>query len=290
MELSEYRFRFNQKRRALIRDELIRLIDANDSEIREIHNQVKNNEPNEKVAESNWASLRKNVDEIDALLGSSVQRPVRWQDLMRHLHFGMIGDFHDIEAHDWPAVKAGIRSGLYGANEPLPVEVEDLSEIVEARPRGSVTTELNWSRLSAEAFERLIFALIGNEAGYENPEWLMHTNAPDRGRDLSVTRIAVDRLSGTQRHRVIIQCRHRLQSSVSVADVATLKENMKAWGEPRVDLLVIATSGRFSADAVLAIERQNSSSDALRIEMWPESHLERLLASRPALIAEFGLR
>jgi hypothetical protein len=75
-----------------------------------------------------------------------------------------------------------------------------------------------------------------------------------------------------------------------VADIATLKENMKAWGEPRVDVLVIATTGRFTADAVAAIEKHNVSDSALWIEMWPESHLERLLASRPALIAEFGLR
>ena len=51
-----------------------------------------------------------------------------------------------------------------------------------------------------------------------------------------------------------------------------------------------ATSGRFTADAVALIEKQNQSDSALRIEMWAESHLERLLASRPALIAEFSLR
>ena len=41
---------------------------------------------------------------------------------------------------------------------------------------------------------------------------------------------------------------------------------------------------------VAVIEKQNQSDSALRIEMWPESHLERLLASRPAIIAEFSLR
>lgn len=37
-------------------------------------------------------------------------------------------------------------------------------------------------------------------------------------------------------------------------------------------------------------ERHNQSDTGLRFEMWPESHLERLLAMRPDLIDEFGLR
>jgi hypothetical protein len=55
-------------------------------------------------------------------------------------------------------------------------------------------------------------------------------------------------------------------------------------------VLVIATSGRFTSDAVAYIEKHNGSDRAPRIEMWPESHLERLLALRPSLIADFGLR
>ncbi len=39
-------------------------------------------------------------------------------------------------------------------------------------------------------------------------------------------------------------------------------------------------------------EKQGTPADrtAPRIEMWPESHLERILAARPALIAEYRLR
>ena len=65
---------------------------------------------------------------------------------------------------------------------------------------------------------------------------------------------------------------------------------MTLWEPPRVDVLVIATSGRFTTDAVAGIERHRQSDHALRIEMWAESPLEMLLAARPALIAEFGLR
>lgn len=118
----------------------------------------------------------------------------------------------------------------------------------------------------------------------------MRTNAPDRGRDLSVMRVTADPLSGVIRARVIIQCKHWLDRSVSASDVASLKEQLTLWEPPRVDVCVIATSGRFSSDAVALIERHNQSDRAMRIEMWPESHLERLLAARPHLIGEFRLR
>lgn len=118
----------------------------------------------------------------------------------------------------------------------------------------------------------------------------MKTNAPDRGRDLSVYRVIVDSLGGNTRHRVIIQCKHWLTKSIGPTEIATLKEQMKLWESPRVNVHVIATSGRFTSDAVALIERHNQSDSAMRIEMWPESHLERLLAARPGIIAQFHLR
>jgi len=71
------------------------------------------------------------------------------------------------------------------------------------------------------------FSLISSAKGYENPEWLMHTNAPDRGRDLSVTRVVDDPLAGVRRSRVLIQCKHWTTKSVSVGDVrnGTITEN-----------------------------------------------------------------
>ncbi len=151
---------------------------------------------------------------------------------------------------DWPQSKQALRKGLYGANEPIPVDVEDLSDLVAAKPRGPITTEFAWSNLDDEGFERLIFGLIGDEPGYENPEWLMQTRAPDRGRDLSVTRVVTDSLSGTLRLRVAIQCKHWLSKSVTLQHAASAKDQMALWMDPRVDVLVIATSGRFTADAV----------------------------------------
>jgi len=289
--LREYRYHFNQKRRELIRDALIDLIDAIDANLRELKKLLQQDVPsNETVENAEFDQLKENVAQINTLLGSSVSKPARWSDLHRHMYFGMIGDLHDIIEHDWPSVKDGLRKSLYGEKEPVPTDVEDLGALVNKKPSGPVATKLLWETLSEEEFERLVFVLISSEHGYENPEWLMKTNAPDRGRDLSVYRVITDGLGGTIRFRVIIQCKHWLSKSVGPAEIATLKEQMKLWEPPRVDITVIATSGRFTSDAVAIVEKHNQADTALRIELWPESHLERLLASRPAIIAEFRLR
>jgi hypothetical protein len=289
-ELREYRHRFNSKRRALIRDMLVELIDTIDADLRTIRAKASDAEPGTELPAEYWTDLKEHVAQIEVLLGSSVERPPRWGDLRRHAHFGYIGDLNDIEKFDWPTIKDALRKGLYGANEPIPVAVDDLADLVQAKPRGAIATKLNWEHLDDETYERLIFALISQEADYENPEWLMQTRAADRGRDLSVYRVSTDSLSGTMRQRVVIQCKHWLSKSVSLPDVSQVNEQMALWSNPRVDILIVATSGRFTADAVTWVEQHNAKGIAPRVEMWPESHLERLLAARPALIAEFGLR
>lgn len=290
-ELREYRFRFNNTRKALIRDALIGLIDQIDADIRAVRAKVAPEaEPREQLDREMWSDMREHMKQIEVLLGSTVKKPARWSDMMRHMHFGCVGDLHDIEAMDWPDVKSTLRKGLYGVNDAVPVQVDDLAALVAARPAGPIMTALAWTEIDDQAFERLIFTLISDTPGYENPEWLMQTRAPDRGRDLSVTRVIQDELSGTLRLRVVIQCKHWMSRSVSLAEVSSTKEQMALWNNPRVDVLIIATSGRFTADAVTWIEHHNATGASPRIEMWPESHLERLLAARPAIIAEFGLR
>lgn len=290
-ELREYRFLLNQKRRELTRDSLVNLIDLVDAHIRSIKKGIEQapKEPST-MSGDDWDKLQTHIAEIDALLGSSTERSPSWSDLHRHLRFAELHDFNDIEQRDWPAVKGSIQKNMYGANEPIPMQIVDLSDLVKKKPSGPVTRELHWERLTPEQFERLVYSLISAEQGYENPQWLTQTNAPDRGRDLSVDRIVRDSLGGVFRYRAIIQCKHWLNQSVSVSDVETLKGQMKLWDSPRVDIHIIATSGRFTTDAVDLIEKYNKSDQALRIEMWPNSRLETLLAERPHLIAEFGLR
>jgi hypothetical protein len=209
---------------------------------------------------------------------------------MRHLHFGQMTDLSDVYEADWPAVKGGLRVVIYGEHDPVPVGVADLQDIVAARPQGPVTSRLNWSVLTDEEFERLMFSLFGDTPGYENPQWLQHTNASDRGRDLSVVKVDTDPLEGVRRHRIIIQCKHWLSRSVGPGDVSDVRSQMELWQPPRVDGLIIATTGRFTADAIALVEQHNQADRALHISMWSDSHLERLLAARPHLIGEFRLR
>ena len=118
----------------------------------------------------------------------------------------------------------------------------------------------------------------------------MRTKAQDRGRDLSVDRVWNDNLGGVTRKRVLIQCKRIGKKSINANDVALLSQQILLWEPPRVDVLVIATTSRFTEQAVAAVERNNDGDRALSIELWPESHLERLLASRPTLVAQFKLR
>ncbi len=290
-ELAKYRHRLNRKRGKLIRGVMCDVITAIDETLRSLNKIVpKKPNPGREIKSPHWGKLKTRIQEIEALLGSALPRPARWTDLRRHLHFGSLQDLMDVIRLHWPEVKSGLTKGLYGRDEPLPVDVADLASLAATQPKGRVVTKLKWNSLSEEDFERLVFSLIGAAPGYQNPEWLMHTNAPDRGRDLSVFRIVDDPLSGAIRSRVLIQCRRRIAKGVSASDIASLKEQIGSWEPPKVDVLIIATTGRFSSDAVTAIEKHNAGDRALKIEMWPESHWERLLAERPALIAEFGLR
>lgn len=289
--LAEYRHRLDRKRRSLLRGAIAERITAIDAILGSVDLEwLEEQDGSDAMPDPVLQSLKSAAEQLETLIGSSVTRPPRWNDLWRHLHFGQIGDLRDILTLDWVSVRPALESSLYGEDDPVPVEVVDLGALGTPRPAAPVPAGLEWSRLTSDDFERLLFSLISAEPGYENTAWLTATNAPDRGRDLSSFRVILDGLGGTSRKRVLIQCRHWLSRSVGSTEVATLREQMRLWEPPRVDVLVIASSGRFTSDAVRLIERHNESHEALRIEMWPESHLERLLSARPALIAEFGLR
>lgn len=290
-QLNEYRHKFNGKRRELSRGAILEALGRFDDSLGKVRRKFpKSKSQVGSVEGPEWEELRGIQREIETLLGSVSSRPPRWVDLKRHLAFAKLCDLTDIETIDWPEVKAMLNRGIYEQNEPIPVGIDDLGTLAATHPEGRVTTQLNWKSLTADDFERLIYSLINATKGYENANWLTKTNAPDRGRDLSVLRVVNDLLGGTSRARVIIQCRHKPNKSVNVADVAELREQMIQWEPPRVDVLVIATTGRFTNDAIALIEKQNGGNQNLKIEMWPESHIERLLTERPSLIAEFNLR
>lgn len=284
-----YGSRLRQQRRQLVRGPLVALMASVDQTVQKIRSEL-GPSPDLHIDPPHWPELREQYGQLRVLLGKYVPRASRWDMMARHLGFAMVGDFDDIEKMDWPSVKAAIQKELYGEDEPIPMDVGDLASVAAARPGGAVSTKLKWENIDAEGFERLLFELFSSAEGYENPQWLTNTNAPDRGRDLSVFRVSKDSLTGQSSVRVVVQCRHRRSGSIGDADVSTLKEQMNHWNHPPVSVLIVATTGRFSTDAIDLIEKHNAGQALPKIEMWPESHLERVLAERPGLIAAHGLR
>jgi hypothetical protein len=287
-EIADYRHRCTQKRQQLVRSRLEELVSLFDTTIRGLAEDVPNDlEP---VEDSRFGVLEECFGEMDRLVGNVGTRKGRWRDLTRHLRFGQGHDLHDIANMDWPSVREDIVSSMYGDYEPVPVAVEDLGALTAQRPTGRVTTSLNWEALDDEQFERLLFNILKETAGYENVQLLMKTRAPDRGRDIQAYRVRTDPLSGTSRERVILQCKHWLSKSVTLQDLNANVGQMKLWEPPKVDLLVVATSGHFTTDAVQWVERRVEDRELPRIELWARLHLESLLAQRPHLAVEFGLR
>lgn len=289
-DLAEYRHRLERSRRRMVRDPARDLLKQVDALLARLTERLPRD--GESVSEDEeWQQLVATIAEAERLVGGSVQRTGRWGDLRRHIGFAQGVDLHDIADHDWPSIRGDLEAALYAEREPLEVEVSDLGSLANEQPQGRVSAALNWNALASdEDFERLIFSLISSSQGYENPTWLTKTNAPDRSRDLSVDRVTNDPLAGTLRQRVIIQCKRWLSKSVAVSDVAAAIAAMALWEPPAVDVLVIATTGRFSSDAVAWIEKHNHEGSHPRIEMWPNSHLELVLAERPALVSDLRLR
>lgn len=285
--IREYRYRFNRARRRVARDRILELIAEIEGHLQALTSRIDSGP--EPVADPEWDQLLAALSEIERLAGSSTLRKGRWTDLHRHLAWAQGVDLHDIATHDWPSVLADINAGLYTDTEPMPVTGVDLGTLAASRLEGRVSTKLHWEAIDDEGFERLIFNLISDTSGYENPRWLTKTHAPDGGRDLSVERVHIDPLGGTKRQRVIISCKHWLSKSIGPDVVHAALARVPLSEPPPVDLLVIATSGRFTNDAVRVIDNHNNGRDRPEIEPWAESHLEGLLAQRPDL-APSGLR
>jgi hypothetical protein len=194
-QLAEYRHRYQRARRVLVRDALSSIVAQIDDAIASLALRIPATD--DLVIDEEWDALQGLVSQVDRLVGAQVPKTKTWNDFYRHLRFGQGVDLHDIARTDWPLVRTSIEQDMYGDHDPLPVDTGDLAELVAARPVGPVSTALDWQRLSDEDFERLVFNIISSAPGYENAQWLTRTNAPDRGRDLSVERVQIDSLSGT---------------------------------------------------------------------------------------------
>lgn len=288
-QLDEYRFRLAQARRRAIHERLSDLTSSVNELLPRIVESVAR-DSSDRLEDSRTATVDEAISEIERLLGDTTERGGRWGDLHRHMHFGQGHDWHDIIEMDWPSVRIDIEAASLAESDPLPVPEIDLGAAASARPAGGASTGLSWSAVDDDGFERLLFDLLRAFPRYQNVEWLMKTRAPDRGRDLSAERVIQDDGGTTRTERVIIQSKHWTTKSVGPADIAGTLSALSLWEPPPVRALVIATSGRFTTDAVAVAEKHNTDGKLPFIELWPDSRLETLLSQRPDLIASYGLR
>ncbi|MEV6618522.1 restriction endonuclease [Streptomyces sp. NPDC051051] len=288
-DLAAYRYRLDRARRRAARSRLEQLVSTVDAALPLALEGAARDSP-ERLANDETERIEAAFGEIARLLGEDAESIDRWWDLLRHMRFSQGHDWHDIVEFDWPAVRAGIEAKALGDSDPLPVPDIDLGQAASGNLTGAATLALPWERLGDDGFERLLYDLLRDIPEHQNVEWLMQTRAPDRGRDLSMDRVLRDGSGGVRTERVIVQAKHWLSRSVNAPAVSETATAGKLWGPPLVRGIIIATSGRFTSDAVAWAERHNSEGHAPYIELWPDSRLETLLAQRPHIAAAHGLK
>jgi len=286
-DLADYRHRLRSNRRKLTRKALDETLRAVDSVLQATHHTNEGSIFDD--PESNgWLQLTSNWDQIHRLMGSDRPSGERWSDMGRHIYFAEPHDLLDIVDKDWPTVRQSILDHAF-EGEPIPVEAVELSDLVEEAPSGPVSTSVNWSVLDADGFERVVLGILQSSDGYENCKRPMNVYASDKGRDLSADRVVVDTLSGTKRIPVMIQCKHYQTKPVGLPECTQAVEQAKLWTDAGFRVVVIATSGNLAQQALEWIEKRHVDGDVPAVEVWSQTDLERLLASRPAIRTSFGL-
>ena len=288
-DLAEYRHRLNRARRRAVRERLSQLVAMIDTGLRSLLNDVPRDSSG--VLEGPLTEqLQAAMPEVGRLMGETARQSKRWFDLHRHLHFGQGHDWYDIQEFDWPSVRGDVEAAGRGDADPLPVPDLDLGVAAAGQLTGTATSALPWERLNETDFERLLFDLLRDLPQHQNVQWLQRTRAADRGRDLSCDRVREPGAGSTSTERIIVQAKHWLSRSVSDTEISSNVTKMALIPPPIVRILVVATSGAFTLDAVEWVERHNAKGAAPLVELWPHSHLEMLLAQRPALAAAHHLR
>ena len=288
-DIAEYRYHFNRARRRAARERLQQLTTVVDKTLEGLLDGVPR-DSQERLEGPEVEELIAAIAEIERLMGDAPQRRGRWGDLHRHMHFSQGHDWHDVLQFDWPSVRADVEAAELSDTDPLPVPDIDLGEAAAGELTGKATLALPWERLDDEGFERLLYDLLRDFPDYENVQWLMQTRAPDRGRDLSLDRVLRDSTGGVRNERVMVQAKHWLKRSVGPKDLADTMAGIELWEPPVIHGLIVATSGRFSADAVALAEKHNNNGSLPFVELWAENKLETLLAQKPYLAAAHGLR
>jgi hypothetical protein len=288
-DLEEYRYRLKRARRRAVRSRIEVVVSEVDRLLPLAVLDVRR-DSGERVERPETELIRNHIAEIDRLLADTSTRAGCWANLYRHMSFSEGHDWWDIVEFDWPSVKPEILSAALAESDPLPVPDIDLGVAAASEPSGGVTTALRWDSITDEDFERLLFDLLRGLEDYDNVDWLMKTSAADHGRDLSVYRTLRDPAGFTRQERVIVQAKHWRSKSVDPTSIMGALSRLPAWEPPHIHCLVVATSGRFTPDAIRYAEAHNEKGSDPRIEIWPEVSSEAMLTRRPELTAAYGLR
>ena len=287
-QLDKYRFALGRARRRAVNERIQDVVRSIDTRLECIiaslptgHDPVENEDAQQ---------VRDSFRELDRLLGDTTERQGRWYDMSRHLRFSQPGDWRDIADLDWPDIRSNLESMALTELDPIPVADIDLGQAARSHPTGGVTTDLAWANIDDERFERLLYDLLRNLPDYQNVQWLMKTRAPDRGRDLSLERVIRDASGLVRTERVIVQAKHFTSRSVGPNEIQDSLARLSLWEPPVLRVLIIATSSRFTSDAIGIVEKHNNDGRTPLIELWPNSQLESMLARRPDLIEAHSLR
>ncbi len=209
-ELAEYRFRLNRARSRAARERLEQLTAVIDTALPRLLDGVPQDSQDPLTGPA-IDEITTAIGEIERLMGDVAARRGRWNDLHRHLRFGQGHDWHDIHEFDWPSVRPDVQAAGFTNTDPLPVPDFDLGQAAAGRLTGTATIALPWDRLDDDGFERLLYDLLRAFSEHKNMQLLMHTHAPDRGRDLSMERVLQTSTGGVRTERVIVQAKHWLK-------------------------------------------------------------------------------
>lgn len=291
-QLAEYRHRLSRARRQAVRKRLSHLSGEVERLLGEIVRDIDDAEPAREVTYSSaqTEAVREGISEIERLLGDAVVRRGRWTDLRRHLSFSQPHDWGDIHSFDWPSIREDVLSATFSETEPLPVEnIGDLGIATQGDLSGAVNFRLNWEQLDSGGFERMLYELLRVIPGHSNVQQLTKENAPDRGRDLSLDRAIPTPTGETIHERVLVQAKHWRSKSVSRTEISEAVSGAESWTPP-FNVVIIATSGHFTNDAVTWVEARTAQNKQPYVVLWAEPDLERLLSQYPEVAASYNLR
>lgn len=287
-EAIKYRYKLAGARQRLVRQRSTELVGIIDQLLVPVPTEIDKELPEPEAAPI-FGALKEAVNELERLLGEALAGGPRQGDLHRHLHFAEPHDLRDIAIFDWPAFRPHVELAIYGDEAPVPVDVDDLASLAStiASP---VPSQVHWDRIDADGFEKLLVRVLEQSGSYIRITRLMNVNAADAGRDIEAYQVVRDGLLSEAHLRVIVQAKHWPARGISPSEIAELvNAKLPLWeGEP-VRVLIVATTGSFSQDAVRWMDNHNRAANRPSIVPWSSSELEAILRKWPAILAEFGL-